>query len=68
MASIKLFSKSQVFVTKKFTPIRSNGIRYFSDTAQPSPPIELQTTFNAPKDFTNTDEFFKNRKVFTADQ
>ena len=64
MASLKLLSNSRVLTTShKFSPIRSKGFRYFSDTAQPNPPIELQTTFSAPKDYTNTDEFFKNRKV-----
>jgi len=40
----------------------SSPWRYFS-TATPNPPLELKTTFPSPKDFTNTNELFKNKKV-----
>jgi len=38
-------------------------IRRFLSTAVPNPPIELRTTADKPRDFINTNELFKNRKV-----
>ncbi len=40
----------------------NNNWRQFT-TAQPSPAIEMKTNLDAPKDFVNTNDFFRNRKV-----
>jgi len=37
--------------------------RYASQTATPNPPIELKTTAASPRDFINTNDLFKNKKV-----
>jgi hypothetical protein len=43
---------------KNFYPVAR-----WASTAIPNPPIELKTTSAAPKDFINTNDLFKNRKV-----
>jgi len=40
-----------------------NFFARFASTATPNPPIEMKTTSPAPKDFINTSDFFKNKKV-----
>jgi len=57
--STHAFSKPAPFTISKF---QYPGSHYFS-TATPNPSIELKTNFDPPKDFINTNEMFKNRKI-----
>ena len=63
-SSLRLFTSASKFSVQSTNAVRFATPRYFSNTAQPNPPIELKTTDAAPKDFVNTNDFFKNKKVF----
>jgi len=66
-----LFASSKITARRSPATYKLNNVPSFSQsipsrffsTATPNPPLELKTTFPPPKDFINTNDLFKNKKV-----
>lgn len=61
---IKNFQKKNVFLLKKRNSLKINIWKKWVSTAMPNPPLEFKTNRDPPKDFINTNDLFKNKKVY----